>query len=170
MLPSAVEAMLPFLGGSHGNPSSPHAKGRAARRAIDDARDELAEFLGCAAGDLVFTSGGTEADNLAIAGTGGDGGEGAVVVSAVEHHAVLEPALRRGRVCAVDHNASFDLEHLAELDRRRREPDLDDGREQRSRDDRAARRGGGTRSCARRPGHFCTVTPCRRRRGSTSRS
>jgi cysteine desulfurase len=110
---SVVEAMLPFLGGSHGNPSSPHAKGRAARRAIDDARDELASFLGCGPGDLVFTSGGTEADNLAITGIGGDG---AVVVSAVEHHAVLEPALRRNaRVCAVDHDASLDLERLAEL-------------------------------------------------------
>jgi cysteine desulfurase len=113
MLPSVVDAMLPFLGGSHGNPSSPHAKGRAARRAIDDARDQLAEFLGCAPGELVFTSGGTEADNLAITGTSGDG---VLVVSAVEHHAVLEPSLRRdARVCVVDHNASLDLGHLAEL-------------------------------------------------------
>jgi cysteine desulfurase len=113
MLPSAFEAMLPFLAGSHGNPSSPHAKGRAARRAIDDARDELAEFLGCDPGELIFTSGGTEADNLAITGTSG---EGAVVVSAVEHHAILEPALRLGaRVCAVDHDASLDLGQLADL-------------------------------------------------------
>jgi len=113
MLPGSIEAMLPFLGGSHANPSSPHAKGRAARRAIDDARDTVAEFLGCAPGELIFTSGGTESDNLAITGTSDDG---AVVVSAVEHHAVLLPAERRhARLCSVDANALVDLAHLAEL-------------------------------------------------------
>ena len=86
MLPAAFEAMLPFLGGSHANPSSPHAKGRAARRAIDDARDAVADFLGCAPGELIFTSGGTEADNLAITGTSGDG---AVVVSLISSMALI---------------------------------------------------------------------------------
>jgi cysteine desulfurase len=113
MLPEAIEAMLPFLGGSHANPSSPHAKGRAARRAIDDARDALADFLGCEAGEVVFTSGGTEADNLAISGAAAGG---PVVVSAVEHHAVLAPAeLRGARICPVDANAVVNLEELAEL-------------------------------------------------------
>jgi cysteine desulfurase len=113
MLPAAIDAMLPFLGGSHANPSSPHAKGRAARRAIDDARDALADFLGCAPGELIFTSGGTEADNLAITGTAGGG---VVVTSAVEHHAVLLPAeQRQARICSVDANALLDLRHLAEL-------------------------------------------------------
>jgi cysteine desulfurase len=93
--PEVVEAMLPFLRDSWGNPSSPHARGRAARSAVDDARDRLAAVLGCAPRELTFTSGGTEADNLAIRGVvqrwGADRGRH-VVVSAIEHEAVLTTA------------------------------------------------------------------------------
>jgi cysteine desulfurase len=93
--PEVVEAMLPFLRDSWGNPSSPHARGRAARSAVDDARDRLAAVLGCAPRELTFTSGGTEADNLAIRGVvqrwGPDRGRH-VVVSAIEHEAVLTTA------------------------------------------------------------------------------
>ena len=60
--------MLPFLGEKFGNPSSVHAAGREARAAIDDARDRLADLLGAKAHELIFTSGGTEANNLAILG------------------------------------------------------------------------------------------------------
>ena len=87
--------MLPFLRESWGNPSSPHARGRAARSAVDDARDRLATVLGCAPRELTFTSGGTEADNLAIRGVlqrwGAERGRH-VVVSAIEHEAVLTTA------------------------------------------------------------------------------
>jgi cysteine desulfurase len=90
-----VEAMLPFLREHWGNPSSAHERGRRARAAIDDARDRLAAVLGCAPRELTFTSGGTEADNLAVRGAlqrwGGERGRH-VVVSAVEHEAVLTTA------------------------------------------------------------------------------
>jgi cysteine desulfurase len=87
--------MLPFLREHWGNPSSAHQRGRRARAAIDDARDRLAAVLGCAPRELTFTSGGTEADNLAVRGAlqrwGGERGRH-VVVSAVEHEAVLTTA------------------------------------------------------------------------------
>jgi cysteine desulfurase len=90
-----VEAMLPFLREHWGNPSSAHDRGRRARAAIDDARDRLAAVLGCAPRELTFTSGGTEADNLAVRGAlqrwGGERGRH-LVVSAVEHEAVLGTA------------------------------------------------------------------------------
>jgi cysteine desulfurase len=89
--PQAAEAMTPWLTGRFGNPSGGHAVARAARQAIEEARDELAEVLGCLPRELVFTSGGTEADNLAIAGV-----DGAVACSAIEHHAVLDPVRHRG--------------------------------------------------------------------------
>jgi cysteine desulfurase len=87
--------MLPFLRDTWGNPSSAHGRGRAARNAVDDARDRLAAVLGCASRELIFTSGGTEADNLAVRGVlqrwGTERGRH-VVVSAVEHDAVLATA------------------------------------------------------------------------------
>jgi cysteine desulfurase len=96
--PEAREAMMPWL--SAGNPSGVHSAARAARRAIDDARDVMAEALGCEAGEVVFTSGGTEADNLAVTGAVlglSRGRHGPVVAcSAVEHPAVLEPVLAAG--------------------------------------------------------------------------
>ncbi|MEY2425878.1 MAG: cysteine desulfurase [Actinomycetota bacterium] len=99
MRPEAVTAMLPFLGDQFGNPSGAHALARAARVAIEDARDVMAEALGCAPGEVVFTGGGTEADNLAVNG----GRAGRRVCSAVEHHAVLRPVeASGGTVVAVD--------------------------------------------------------------------
>ncbi|MDP1793092.1 MAG: cysteine desulfurase family protein [Acidimicrobiales bacterium] len=85
MRPEAVAAMLPHLGEHYGNPSGAHAMARAARVAIEDARDAMAAALGCDAGEIVFTGGGTEADNLAVAGVR----SGRRVCSAIEHHAVL---------------------------------------------------------------------------------
>lgn len=90
-----IDAMLPYLRADWGNPSSPHAHGRRARGAIDDARDRLAGLLECAARELTFTAGGTEADNLAIRGTLGRWGAERgrhVVTSAIEHEAVLATA------------------------------------------------------------------------------
>jgi cysteine desulfurase len=68
LVPEVLETMLPHLQSTHGNPSCAHSQGRAARAAIEDARAQIAAFLGCAADEVVFTSGGTEANNLAIKG------------------------------------------------------------------------------------------------------
>jgi cysteine desulfurase len=91
--PAVREAMLPFLGEIWGNPSSVHHVGRKARALLDDARDRAAKFLGAKPGEIIFTSGGTEADNLAIFGTAralkSKGGH--LITSAVEHDAVLQP-------------------------------------------------------------------------------
>jgi len=75
----------------YGNASSIHHFGRQARAAIDDARSRLARLLGCEEGEIIFTSGGTEADNLAIFGCR----QGHVISSAIEHHAVLHAAQKR---------------------------------------------------------------------------
>ena len=66
--PAVREAMLPFLGEIWGNPSSVHHVGQRARAALDDARDRAANFLGAKPSEVVFTSGGTESNNLAIFG------------------------------------------------------------------------------------------------------
>jgi cysteine desulfurase len=92
---AVIDAMLPYLRDNWGNPSSPHARGRRARSAIDGARDRLADVIGCAARDVTFTAGGTEADNLAIRGVVGRWGAERgrhLVVSAIEHEAVLATA------------------------------------------------------------------------------
>jgi cysteine desulfurase len=88
---AARTAMLPFLEGKFGNPSSVHVAGREARAAIDDARDRLAVLLGAKPHELIFTSGGTEANNLAILGLArSHATRGRHLISAkTEHHAVL---------------------------------------------------------------------------------
>lgn len=89
--PEALEAMLPLLGATFGNPSSAHAEGRRARAALDEAHEVLAAALGANPREIVFTSGGTEASNLALKGaawaakTRGN----QIITSAVEHHATL---------------------------------------------------------------------------------
>jgi cysteine desulfurase len=90
--PEAAQAMLPWLMERFGNPSGSHAIARAARTAIDEARDIAAAALGVDAGGIVFTGGGTEADNLAILGVTARR-PGPVVCTAVEHHAVLHASL-----------------------------------------------------------------------------
>ena len=87
----ALEAMLPYLTGEFGNPSSMHRLGQEARKALDDARQTVAQVLDCRPSEVVFTSGGTEADNtaikagaLALQGTGNH-----IITTAIEHHAVL---------------------------------------------------------------------------------
>ncbi len=113
--PEALEAMLPLLGGGFANPSGLHASSRRARRVVDDAREQLAAALGCEEGEVVFTSGGTEADNLAVAGVAYGSGA-TVLASAVEHHAVLDPTLYRNGVLApVDGDGVLDLDRLAVL-------------------------------------------------------
>jgi len=91
--PVVREAMLPFLSSAYGNPSSIHRTGQLVRRAIDTARDQLAAALSCEPSEIVFTSGGTEADNLAVIGVllaARERGRDHVVTAAAEHHAVLD--------------------------------------------------------------------------------
>jgi len=90
-----LEAMLPYLGPTFGNPSSIHRFGREARNALERARATVAQAIGAEPGEIVFTSGGTEADNLAIRGIAlarRGSGRGRLVTTAVEHHAVLDTA------------------------------------------------------------------------------
>ena len=111
--PEALEAMLPFLTEHFGNPSGSHRLSRSARAAVDEARDTVAASLGCQPGEVVFTGGGTEADNLAVAGVVGRRG-GTALCSAVEHHAVLHTTLAvGGRTVPVDQGGVVDLEALA---------------------------------------------------------
>ncbi|MFT4262280.1 MAG: cysteine desulfurase family protein [Nocardioides sp.] len=95
MVPAAIEAMTEHLR-DVGNASSLHASGRRARRVVEESRETIASVLGCRPGEVVFTSGGTEADNLALKGVAwsrrdADPRRVRVLASAVEHHAVLDP-------------------------------------------------------------------------------
>jgi cysteine desulfurase len=87
VLPEVFEAMRPYFGEQFGNASSIHSHGQETRGAVERARESVAAMLGCRASEVVFTSGGTEADNLAIFGIAGEGDH--VITSTVEHHAVL---------------------------------------------------------------------------------
>jgi cysteine desulfurase len=94
VLPEVADEVLRVLTGDFGNPSSVHAAGRRAKTIVEDARDRVAAAIGATPSEIVFTGGGTEADNLAIKGSAhkrrGDGNH--VVVTAFEHHAVLDAA------------------------------------------------------------------------------
>jgi cysteine desulfurase len=87
VLPEVFEAMRPYFGERFGNASSIHSHGQETRAAVENARESVAALIGCHAAEIVFTSGGTEADNLAVLGVVSAGDH--VVTSSVEHHAVL---------------------------------------------------------------------------------
>src|SRR5688572_19884739 len=121
--PEVLHAMMPFFGDQFGNPSSAHAWGREARAAIEEARERVARALGAKRSEIVFTSGGTEADNLAVLGrtraTAAPGGEPPVIAcSAIEHKAVLSAVKAAtqesatGIIVAVDNNGVIDLAAL----------------------------------------------------------
>ena len=88
VLPEVFEAMRPYFGDQFGNASSIHHHGQQTRAAVEDARELVAALLACQAAEIIFTSGGTEADNLAIAGLIGAGDH--VITSSIEHSAVLQ--------------------------------------------------------------------------------
>jgi cysteine desulfurase len=87
VLPEVIEGMRPYFGEHFGNASSIHHHGQETRAAVERARESVAELLGCGTSEIVFTSGGTEADNLAIFGLARPGDH--VITSTIEHHAVL---------------------------------------------------------------------------------
>ena len=92
LAPEVLETMHPILAGNHGNPSSIHSAGRKARAVIDQARDQLAAILQARTHEIIFTGGGTEADNLAIIGlarTRAREGKKHLITASTEHHAVL---------------------------------------------------------------------------------
>ncbi len=119
MRPEAIEAMQPFFAEVYANPSGSHRFARRARQAVDEARDVVAAVVGCRPNEVVFTGGGTEGDNMAVAGAVSRRGPTAsAVCPATEHHAVLHVVERlaaggRGHVVPVDGLGRVDLEVLA---------------------------------------------------------
>ena len=112
--PAARDALLPWLGERFGNPSGDHRVARAARQAVDEARDVVADVVGCRPGDVVFTSGGTEADNMAVRGVHA-ARPGTVLCSAIEHDAVRNPVgFVGGTTVAVDTRGVLDLDALGD--------------------------------------------------------
>lgn len=113
MRPEVIAAMVEAMEAVPGNPSGSHRWAREARRRLDDARDTVADAVGVEPGAVVFTAGGTEADNLAIRGVLAARG-GVAACSAVEHHAVLETVADTGGVVLdVDRHGRLDLGLLA---------------------------------------------------------
>lgn len=123
--PAVTEAMLPWMSGVVGNPAGSHRAGRVARRAVEDARDEVAALTGATPGNVIFTGGGTESCTLAIAGAvrahRRSHAASRIVVSPIEHHAVLDAATMIATqlpdvvvdTLTVDHDGVIDLDSLA---------------------------------------------------------
>ncbi len=120
MRPAAVDAMVPLLQEGFGNPSGAHRLAREANQVVDEAREALAAAVGADPGEIIFTAGGTEADNLAIFGVAESVGvaqsDSTLLCSATEHHAVLDPVEHLGGVVApVGADGVVDLDQLATL-------------------------------------------------------
>ena len=120
--PLVVEAMLPVLANQFGNPSSIHSYGREVRTVIEGARKKVAQLLNTSPSEIFFTSGGTEADNMAIRCCVHDLGVTHIITSSIEHHAVLHTAEdmeKRGLVklslVNVDKAGQVDFNHLERL-------------------------------------------------------
>tara|TARA_B110000037_G_scaffold212582_1_gene265502 strand:+ start:79 stop:1218 length:1140 start_codon:yes stop_codon:yes gene_type:complete len=120
--PIVIEEMLKYMKDDFGNPSSTHAFGRKTRAAIDLARKRVAEHINAEPGEIIFTSGGTEADNMAILCSVNDLGITHAITTAIEHHAVLYPLQElaaQGRIklsiVEVDDKGHVKLDHLNEL-------------------------------------------------------
>jgi cysteine desulfurase len=120
--PEVFEAMKPFMLEDFGNPSSTHAHGRKVKAAIESARKKIAELLNCTAGEIIFTSGGTEADNAILTTAVDSYGIKTIISTPIEHHAVthtIETIAKTRGVNAVmvrmDENGHVDLEDLERL-------------------------------------------------------
>ncbi len=121
MAPEALEAMMPYLQNHFGNPSSTHQFGRASKSAIETSRKTIARLLNCSPMEICFTSGGTEADNMAINGAVNELGVKHIISSPTEHHAVLHSVSHcasndvRISMVNLDARGHVDLDHLKEL-------------------------------------------------------
>jgi cysteine desulfurase len=122
MAPEVIEVMTKMMREQYGNPSSIHAHGREVRSEVEKARKTIAAFLNCSPGEIFFTSGGTEADNMAIRCTIHDLGLTHAITSPIEHHAVLhtlEELAQEGKIklsmVKLLPNGHVDLDHLEEL-------------------------------------------------------
>src|SRR6186713_3212868 len=120
--PEVFEAMKPFMLEDFGNPSSTHAHGRKVRAAIESARKKVAELLNCTPGEIIFTSGGTEADNAIIRSAVDTYQLKHIISTPIEHHAVTHTLdfLQKQGIVQVHHlrlltNGDIDLTHLEEL-------------------------------------------------------
>lgn len=126
MYPDVVDAMRPYLEGQYGNPSSIHRGGRMARKAVETARKQVARLINAALREVVFTSGGTESNNMALCGAvlaaSGTRPACRIITSSIEHDAILEPCMdleRRGAASVeylpVDRHGTVDTRRLAKL-------------------------------------------------------
>lgn len=120
--PEVYKAMLPILKEGFGNPSSTHSYGRKIKSHIERARKNVAKHLNCSTGELFFTSGGTEADNMAIRCAVRDLGVKHIITSKIEHHAVgntINKLVKKGKVhvsyVRINNKGHIDLVHLDEL-------------------------------------------------------
>ncbi len=119
--PEVLEAMLPFMTEHFGNPSSTHSFGRKTKDAIETARRTVASFLHCQPSEITFTSGGTEADNIAIYDAIHSHGVKNIILSKVEHHAVLDSSINFKKLginalfVNLDEKGVVDLKHLETL-------------------------------------------------------
>ena len=120
--PEVVEAMLPVLKENFGNPSSTHYFGRNAKALIETSRRSIAAHLKCKASEIIFTSGGTEADNMAIHTSIVELGVKRIITTTIEHHAVghtVESLEKAGEIeliyVNIDNKGNVDLNHLEEL-------------------------------------------------------
>lgn len=122
MRPEVVEAMTEVMKENFGNPSSTHSFGRHSRALIEQARKTVAKCLNCSAGEIIFTSGGTEADNLVLRSAVRDLGIKHIISSKIEHHAVLHTLEQLAEEYAIDlsfvkldSKGGIDIDHLEHL-------------------------------------------------------
>jgi len=122
MDPEVVQAMIPYMEKHFGNPSSSHSFGRKTKTAIEQSRRKIASLINCSPAEICFTSGGTEADNLAICAAVKDLGCTRIITTPIEHSAVIKTAahmesMKLAKVVHVnlDENGNVDLNHLEEL-------------------------------------------------------
>ncbi|MEL6276715.1 MAG: aminotransferase class V-fold PLP-dependent enzyme, partial [Bacteroidota bacterium] len=120
--PVVLEAMTEALRDNYGNPSSIHAEGRKARAAIEAARKTVADYLNCSIGEVFFTSGGTEANNMSLKNAVRDLGVKRIISSPLEHHCVLHSlesiessGQAKVEMVRVNQHGYVDLKHLEEL-------------------------------------------------------
>jgi len=120
--PEVLEAMMPYLTGNYGNPSSIHQEGRVTRAAIESARKIVANLIGASTAEIFFTSGGTESNNMAVKCAVSDLGIKRIITSSIEHHCVKHSvehlqATQQVKVdlVKIDHYGMPDLQHLESL-------------------------------------------------------